>query len=95
MKRPTYERCLITGVTRLVWPSPRYYVNTLQASTANMATKTGIACTVSMTKEQIEEAKKMHGLKTLKSLVGAPIICKVEFGGGNVLGSSRFHKNTY
>ena len=95
MKKPKYERCLITSITPFKWPKTLYYVNVLTSATANMATGTGIASTITMNKAQLDEAKQMHGLRTLKALLGAPVICKVEYNTSNVLGESTFHKNTF
>ena len=95
MKKSKQVRCLISNITKAGAGRDYYFVDVLQADTANLATKTGIGSTVVMSKTHVAEALKLHGLKTVKSLVGAPVICSVKHDTGNVLGSSTFYKNTY
>ena len=94
MKKPQQIRCLIYRVEfnrRL----DRYEVGVLQADSANLATDTGIASTLLLTKDQVQAGLKMFELKSPKDLRGAPVQTTVKYEGGNVLGSSSFDKFVY
>ena len=71
-----------------------YLVDVLRVDgSLNFANKTGIGSTVVMTRARLDEAVEIHQVGTKRKLIGAPIICRVKFETGNVLGSSTFERN--
>jgi hypothetical protein len=90
MKKPELLRYLISSIN---YDRRRnaYLVDVLRVDDSlNFAARTGVGSTLVISKGTLEAARKMHG----QDLIGAPVICKVTYDTGNILGSSAFYANT-
>jgi hypothetical protein len=73
----------------------QYVVEVLRADSANLAKGTGVGCTLFLSKEQVDGVKKFHDIRNTGDLRGAPMLCRVDYSGPNLLGGSTFAGNVY
>lgn len=77
----------------------KYELRLLEASSANLASGTGIGCNILLDKNEVAKIRKFHELPKGHNLFGVPVICTVTTPrpgeGGNVMGFSRYLRTDY